>query len=126
VAEHEAMQSTIMNRVSSGERQFVDKGKPVNEYNVIHATKQYQAVGTDRFQDYTGGKVNNSGARNAAKAAENLRRTGMPTNDATSFIVNQGGKAPSEKQVHALGNVIPAGQVGDVYLYKPKPPEKRR
>jgi hypothetical protein len=41
VAEHEAMQSTVMNRVASGQRQYVKKGEPVTEKNVIHAPNQY-------------------------------------------------------------------------------------
>jgi hypothetical protein len=126
VAEHEAIQSTIMNRVASGERQYVDKGKPVNEFNVVHASKQYRGVGKRNFSDYQRGIASGPGARNAAMANENLRRTGKPTNDATFFIVNPGGEPPTDQQVHRLGNVVPAGRVGDVYLYKPNPPAGTR
>lgn len=125
VAEHEAMQSTVMNRVASGERQYVDTGNLVNEYNVIHAPHQYQGVTKPDFLKYKSGTTNNPDAQNAVKADENLKRTGKPTNDATFFIVNHGGKPPTAKQVHSLGNVTPAGHVGDVYLYKPKPPATR-
>jgi hypothetical protein len=129
------MQSTIINRVASGERQCVDKGNPVNEHNVIHAAKQYQGVPSDvnakqprkgNFQNYKSGKATDSGAKNAEIADQNLRRMGRPVNDATSFIVNNGGAAPSDKQVRSLGNVQPAGRVGDVYLFKEKPrPSKK-
>jgi hypothetical protein len=126
VAEHEAMQSTVMNRVASGERQYVGKGKPVNEQNVIHAPNQYQGILKPQFPEYKSGHASNAGSRNAANADEHLRRTGKPTNDATFFIVNRGGKAPTGREIHNLGNVEPAGRVGDVYLYKEKPrPSKK-
>jgi hypothetical protein len=130
VAEHEAIQSTVMNRVASGEKQYVGKGQAVNEHNVIHAPNQYQGVprGEKRrgpFLDYQAGKANGPGAANAEKADESLRRNGKATNDATFFIVNPGGKPPTDRQVRNLGNVEPAGHVGDVYLYKPKPPLKK-
>ncbi len=122
VAEHEAMQSTVMNRVASGKRQYVQKGKPIDEHDVIHAGRQYQGVTTPTFKHYLRGDEKLPGVQNAVAADKNLRQTGKPTNDATSFIVNPGGKPPSDAQVHRLGNVVPAGQVGDVYLYKPATP----
>jgi len=134
VAEHEAIQSTVMNRVASGDKQYVRSRRPVNEYNVIHAPHQYQGVpsiqnlqrnGKSQFARYKSGAADSPGARNAAIADENLRRTGKPANDATFFIVNPGGKPPTDEQVHRLGNVAPAGRVGDVYLYKPPPASKR-
>ena len=111
VAEHEAMQSTVMNRVASGKRQYVGKGKSVNEENVIHAPHQYLGVPRpsaanrtqeSNFQKYQSGKATGPGARNAERADQILSRTGKPANDATLFIVNRGGKAPSERQEHNL------------------------
>ena len=78
------------------------------------------------FQDYKSGRAKGPGAENAAKADENLRQNGKSTNDATFFIVNHNGKTPTDRQVHNLGNVEPAGRVGDVYLYREKPPAAKR
>lgn len=123
VAEHEAMQSTVMNRVASGCEYWVGKDQQVNESNVIHAPNQYQGLVASRenFRNYYTGSANDSGARNAMQADEALRRTGMPTNDATSFIVHKDGSPPSDDELSALGDVVPAHppKVGDVYLYKP-------
>jgi hypothetical protein len=125
VAEHEAMQSTVMNRVASGKRQYVDRGYPVDEHNVIRAGHQYQGTVTPTFRHYLRGDSKLPDVQNAVEADKNLRRTGKPTNDATSFIVNHGGAPPTDAQVHRLGNVMPAGRVGDVYLFKPAPPPAR-
>ncbi len=46
VAEHEAMQSTVMNRAASGEKYWVDKGRDLNEHNIIAAGNPKQYLGT--------------------------------------------------------------------------------
>ena len=124
VPEHEAMQSTVMNRAASGKKYWVEKGHELNEQNVITAgnPKQYLGVGSDNYNAYLKGK-NDPGARNAMQADENLRRTGKPTNDGTSFVVHPDGSPPSDEEIFAMGHVVPAKppRVGSVYLYKPAP-----
>jgi hypothetical protein len=123
VAEQEAMQSTVMNRVASGKKYWVEKGKEVNEKNVIDAPKQYQGVARGNFDKYLHGNANDAGARNAMQADQNLRRTGKSTNDATSFVVHHDGSPPTDDEIFKMGHVVPAKppRVGSVYLYKPTP-----
>jgi hypothetical protein len=125
VAEHEAMQSPVMNRVASGKGYWVKKGQEVNEKNVIEAPRQYQGVTRNKsgFDNYYHGNANDAGAHNAVQADQNLMRTGKPTNDGTSFVVHHDGSAPSDEDIFAMGHVVPAKppRVGSVYLYKPAP-----
>lgn len=128
VEEYQAMQSTVMNRGASGERQWVGKDQDVNEHNVVNAPNQYQGVDEKNYKAYLDGTAKDSGAQNAATADANLAKSGKPTTDATSFIVNPGGKAPTAAQIRALGRVqeATAKQVGDVHLYKPKPQDESK
>jgi hypothetical protein len=127
--EHEAVQSTVMNRVASGQKYWVDKGDELSEENVINAMhpRQYLAVGRPEFDKYIHGEVNNLGTRNAAEADRILRQTGKPTTDAVSFIVHPDGSPPTEEEIMHLGpNLISAGKVGRVYLYKLAPANRNR
>jgi len=121
VDEHAAIVSVVLNRVNSRDPQYVDKSKPVTIGNVITARRQFQAVGRKGYDDFRNGAVSDQGAKNAAKAVDQVVKNG-PTTNAMFFIVNPGGKPPAEKQVRNLGRVEPANppKVGDVYLYKPK------
>lgn len=130
VAEHEAMQSTVMNRIASGHRYYADGGE-LDEENVISAPHQYQGVSENpksNFQRYLAGLANDTGAHNAMEADQNLRRTGKATTDATSFIVHGDGSPPTDDEVMGLGNVEQAEpkKVGSVYLYREKKPTPAR
>ena len=125
VEEYAAMESTVMNRVASGMKYWVDpdnRGHALNEHDVITAPQQYQGVGSQNYALYRSGYTD-QGARNAAQADENLRRTGRPTTKAVSFIVHQDGSPPTDHEVMNLGRNLKAAQpakVGRVYLYEPK------
>lgn len=123
VAEYEAIQSTVMNRMANGHRYGVPTGSEVNEHNVIFAPHQYQGVRGENYRRFTTGQDNNRGTRNAEQADQNLRRTGRPTTNAVSFIVHQDGSPPTDEELMNLGrNVKPAEppKIGRVYLYEPK------
>ena len=123
VEEHEAVQSTVLNRIASGHKYYAHGEEP-NEHNVIHAPGQYQGVALfpDRFRDYLDGTA--VGAQNAAQAERNLRRTGKPTTNATAYIAHLDGSPPSDEEVWRLGDVQKADpyRAGRVYLYAPKAP----
>jgi hypothetical protein len=127
VEEYEAMESTVMNRVASGVKYWVDpenRGHALNEHDVITAQHppQYLGVGETNYELYRNGH-DDQGARNAAQADEDLRRTGRPTTKAVSFIVHGDGSPPTDHEVMNLGrNLKPAEppKVGRVYLYEPK------
>jgi hypothetical protein len=123
VAEHAAIQSTVMNRVASGKEYWVKKGQEVKETNVINAPGQCIKEASDNFHKYQDGRTNEKDARNAMQADENLRRTGKPANDATSFVVHRDGSPPTDDEIFRMGHVVPAKppRVGSVYLYKPAP-----
>jgi hypothetical protein len=128
VAEHEAIISVILNRVRSGDRQYVDRGQEFTVPNVIAAhtrrgTRQFQALDNDAYAQF--GQANDQGTRNARTAAGNIAAHG-PTNRATHFIVTPPNVQPTPRQVAALGHVKPAGNVGNVYLYEdlPRTPHK--
>lgn len=127
VAEHEAVQSTVLNRIASGHRYYAH-GEELNEHNVIHAPHQYQGVARfpDRFTKYLEGTA--PLAQNAAQAEQNLMRTGKPTTNATAYIAHLDGSPPSDEEVWRLGDVQKAEpyRVGRVYLYAPKPPAPRK
>jgi hypothetical protein len=130
VAEHEAMQSTVMNRIASGHRNYAHGGE-LNEHNVILAPNQYQGTSNDpssNFQRYLTGMARDAGAKNAMEADQNLRRTGKATTDAISFIVHRDGSAPTDDEIMRLGNVERAEpyKIGDVYLYREKKPTPAR
>jgi len=123
--EHEAVQSTVLNRMASGQRYFAH-GKELNEHNVITAPGQYQGVmdHPEEFGKYLAGTA--VGAQNAAQAERDLRLTGRPTTNATFYIAHIDGSPPSDHEIMNLGrNLQPAGKVGRVYLYEPKPPSKK-
>jgi hypothetical protein len=130
VEEYEAIESTVMNRVASGLKYWVDKDKrsdALNEDNVITAKspKQYLGVGGTNYELYRNGH-NDRGARNAAEADRILTETGRPTTKAVSFIVHPDGSPPTDHEVMNLGrNLEPAGKVGRVYLYQPKSTTRR-
>jgi hypothetical protein len=93
---------------------------------VINAPGQYKGIegeARDNFSRYQNGSANDKEARNAMQADQNLRRSGKPTNDATSFVVHHDGSPPSDEHIFAMGHVVPAKppRVGSVYLYKPAP-----
>jgi hypothetical protein len=126
VAEHEAMQSTVMNRIASGHGNYAHGGE-LNEHNVILAPHQYQGTSDDpmsNFQRYLNGLANDIGAQNAMEADQNLRRTGRPTTDAVSFIVHRDGSPPTDDEIMGLGDVEHAEpyKIGSVYLYREKKP----
>ena len=119
VDEHKAVQSTVLNRIRSGQTDFAH-GKELNEHNVIFAPHQYQAVALfpDRFAAYLKGTA--TLAQNAAQAERELRRTG-PTTDATFYIAHLDGSPPTDHEVMNLGrNLEFERKVGRVYLYKPR------
>jgi hypothetical protein len=123
VAEHEAIISVILNRVRSGDRQYVDRGQEFTVPDVIAAhtrrnTHQFQAIDNDAYTQFD--QANDQGARNARTAAANIAANG-PTNRATHFIVTPPNTQPTPRQVAALGHVRPAGNVGNVYLYEDVP-----
>jgi hypothetical protein len=126
VAEHEGMQSTVINRLTSGHRYYAHGGE-LNEHNVILAPNQYQGTSNDprsNFQRYLTGLANDAGAQNAMEADQNLRRTGKATTDAVSFIVHRDGSPPTDDEIIRLGNVERAEpyKIGSVYLYREKKP----
>ena len=128
VDEHEAVQSTVLNRIASGHKYFAH-GKELNEHNVITAPGQYQGVmdHPEEFMKYLAGTA--VGAQNAAQAERNLRRTGKATTNATAYIAHLDGSPPSDDEVWRLGNVTFAEprKVGRVYLYTDlNPPVKRK
>lgn len=130
VAEYEAIQSTVMNRIASRQKSWVAKDKrdqPLNEDNVITAPHQYQGVGGTNYERYITEKDNNRGTRNAEQADRNLSRTGRPTSDAVSFIVHQDGSPPTDEEIMRLGpNLDPHYEkIGRVYLYKLKQSENK-
>lgn len=130
VEEYEAMESTVMNRVASGLKYWVDPDKRaqgLNELDVITAQHppQYLGVGGQNYKLYLSGH-NDRGARNAAEADRILTETGRPTTKAVSFIVHPDGSPPTDHEVMNLGrNLEPAGKVGRVYLYQPKSTTRR-
>ena len=128
IEQYEAVESTVMNRVASGHKYWVDRGADLSEGNVIAATEpqQYLGVGRSEYKKYLDGQVNNRGARNAEAADQNLRRTGKPTTDATSFIVHRDGSPPSDEEIFRLGHVVYVGKVGRVYLYKDTAPPAKK
>jgi len=121
VAEHEAIISVILNRVQSGQRQYVNHGQHVNVHNVVHANTrgvpQFQGVGRRNERNFA--HSNDAGAQSARNAAANITQTG-PTNHATAFIVTRGGE-PTQRQEQNLGNVHRVDRVGNVFLYEPGP-----
>lgn len=124
VSEYEAIESTVMNRIASGLKYWVDpadRGHALNEHDVITAPHQYLGVAGTNYELYRHGH-DDRGARNAAIADENLRRTGQPTTDAVSFIVHQNGSPPSDEEIMRLGPNLDKQyeRVGRVYLYKLK------
>jgi hypothetical protein len=130
VAEHEAMQSTVMNRIASGHRYYAGGGE-LNEDNVISAPHQYQGISDDpmsNFQRYLRGLDNNTGAQNAMDADQNLRRTGKATTDATPFIGHRDKSPPTDDEIMRLRNVERAEpyKIGDVYLFREKKPTPTR
>lgn len=115
--EYEAVESTVMNRVTSGHGYWT-QGRKLNEHNVVTTSGQYQAYEGNRrdFDRYLGGVAHDPGAENAMQADENLTRTGRPTTNAVSFIVHRDGSAPSDHEVWNLGhvgNADPTGKVGE-------------
>jgi hypothetical protein len=131
VAEHEAMQSTVINRLARGHSFGVRQGDELNEHNVIFALNQYQGTSADpksNFQRFLNGLANDTGAQNAMEADQNLRRTGKATTDATSFIVHRDGSPPTDDEIMRLHNVEHAEpyKIGDVYLFKEKKPTPAR
>ena len=130
MAEHEAMQSTVMNRIASGHRNYANGGE-LNEHNVILAPHQYQGTSNDpnsNFQRYLTGKATDVGAQNAMEADQNLRRTGKATTDAISFIVHRDGSPPTDDEIMRLHNVEQAEpyKIGSVYLFREKKPTPSR
>lgn len=119
--EAKAIVSVIENRASSGDKQYVDKGQDVNVDNVINHANAFQGVGGKNYNDFMKDKATGDGAKNATAAVAAVHKDGT-TNNATFFIVNAGGKAPSDHQVKQLGKVNKAEpeHTGDVYLYKPQ------
>jgi spore germination cell wall hydrolase CwlJ-like protein len=124
--EHAAIASVVLNRVSSRDLQYVDRGRAVSIDNVIAAEKQFQAVGRSDYDAFKKGTASGPASKNAAKAVDQVLKTG-PTTNATFFIVNPGGRRPTDKEVRALGKVEAANppRIGDVYLYKLKAPEAK-
>src|SRR4029077_7441163 len=125
IEEHEAVQSTVLNRIASGHRYWAH-GRELNEHNVITAPDQYQGVteNPERFQDYLHGTARD--AQNAAQAERELRRTGRPTTDATSYVAHIDGSPPSDDEIFRLGHVVYVGNVGRVYLYKDTAPPVKK
>jgi len=117
VEEHQAIISVIVNRTESGDRQYVNHGRPVTVENVIHANGQFQGVNGRNAQRFP--RTHNAGAENARTAAANVSQNG-PTNHATHFLVT-GGREPTAREVRRLGNVHFAERVGNVFLYEPGP-----
>jgi spore germination cell wall hydrolase CwlJ-like protein len=122
VQEHEAIISTILNRVRSGDRQYVDHGQEFTVANVIgaHTRKgnhQFQAIDNDAYVAFS--QANDQGSRNAQIAAENVAANG-PTTHATAFIVTNG-RLPRSDEVSHLGKVQFVQRIGNVFLYEPKP-----
>src|SRR5579862_6356751 len=72
VSEYEAIESTVMNRIASGLKYWVDpadRGHALNEHDVITAPHQYLGVAGTNYELYRHGH-DDRGARNAAIADE--------------------------------------------------------
>jgi RHS repeat-associated protein len=118
VKESEAIASTIINRASSGDKQYVDRGEDVNIDNVLTHKPGYKGVNGRQYEEVMTGAVT---PKDAQTGVENVLETGVTTNG-TFMVVRPGGAAPTAADLRALGNVTPAtpAQIGDVYLYIPK------
>ncbi|MGH9436353.1 MAG: hypothetical protein ACRD22_00300, partial [Terriglobia bacterium] len=118
VKEYEAMASVILNRVNSGERQYVAKGMPITVHNVLHDPGQFGAEGNVPNLHFIRGDVNFFRRLTVMIAVDEVFARG-PTTTAMSFIAPPGGGQPTAGDVKALGNVVPANPpaIGEVYLY---------
>jgi len=136
VQDYEAVISAILNRVRSGDRQFVDDGQQFTVRNVTHSKAhgdQFQGVHDDpkdplydkgrNYREF--GSNHGQAAENARIAAENIAAHG-PTHNRTFFIALEEGQRPTERERRNLGhNMQRVGQMGNVYLYAPAPPARR-
>lgn len=123
VAEYSAIYSSMVNRVKTGDTQYVDSGQPITLENVLTHDSAYQGIGGRNYENFFHGDVPESAIANVRSAMSSVDKNG-PVTDATFFIVRKGGAAPTTGELSALGNVVSAKQekMGDVYLYKPSPP----
>jgi len=128
VAEHEAIISTMVNRLRSPQRRhYVDRGQEYNVHNVVqaharHGIHQFQGIDNQAYPGFE--NRHDQGAQNARTAAANIAAHG-PTNNATAFIVTDG-RAPTRPQVTHLGHVHFVGRVGNVFLYAEDAPSQPR
>lgn len=109
VDEYEAIISAILNRVRSGDRQFVDPGQQFTVHNVIHSKKhgnQFQGV-TENPNDASGthywkfASNHTPAAEKARIAAENIAAHG-PTHDQRFFIVLNPRELPGKDRSEIL------------------------
>ncbi|HUY82331.1 MAG TPA: hypothetical protein VMU92_11460 [Acidobacteriaceae bacterium] len=69
----------VENRSSSGDKQYVDKGKTVNVENAINHTDAFQGVGGKNYQAFMNGKATGDGATNATNAVTDVHKNGTTT-----------------------------------------------
>jgi len=119
----EAMLSVILNRVKSGERQYVNKGSKVTVKNVLDHKQAFQARNSSSARYFRAGKASPVEVLRVNTAVKDVLSNG-PTTNATFFISKEDNLAPSAHQTKELGNVAPASpkNIGGLYLYLPKSP----
>ena len=128
VDEDEAIVSTAVNRVNSGDKSYSD-GDDLNLTNVINAPHQYQGVGGVNYNAALAGTANTA---NATAAVQAVQKNGVTTDATIPWTkVDKNGKVipPSAKTLKklALNGAVPAkpAQVGNTLLYKPGPPKPK-
>ena len=117
------MISVAANRVNSKDKQYVNKGEMVNMRNVLRHSKAFQGFGDRQYEEFLHGRVSTLATLKVLSAEFRFILNG-PNTDATFFIANPKGEAPTNKQVNALGHVTTAkpAEIGGIYLYSVKPP----
>lgn len=128
VEAYEQIISAILNRVRSGNRQFVDPGRQFTVPNVVHSKSHgNQFQGVDRpgqegkyYRDFANNHT--PAAEKARTAAENIAAHG-PTHGAKFFVALRPGQTPTAKQSGNLGNHMQqvGSPVGGVFLFEPAP-----
>ena len=128
VDEDEAIVSTAVNRVDSGNKSYSDGGD-LNLTNVINAPNQYQGVGGANYNAALAGTANTA---NATAAVQAVQKNGVTTDATIPWTkVDKNGKVipPSAKTLKklAFNGAVPAkpAQVGNTLLYKPGPPKPK-
>src|SRR5579864_2488408 len=119
--DYEAIISAILNRVRSGDRQFVDPGQQFTVHNVTHSKAHGdQFQGVPDSMNYRGFAANHrQAAENARIAAEHIAAHG-PGHRWMFFIAPRNGKLPRDRERGGLGhNMAQVDHTDNVYLYAP-------